>query len=247
MSWFVLFVAFMYAALGLCVIVHEFGHWCAFRLYGVHVTSVVIGVGPVLRRWSRDGTDIVIRWFPFSGCVEPMEDDSALGCMHLNLGQRLTCMGAGTFVNAVVGFALLAFAGWVRGDVDALTAFALAFGGWLFGPVLLLAMSLWMPAVVVAEMHEMLWRIGLFGGVEGWPLALGFVELLAVLSILQAGFNLMPRRESDGWAMLRQVAWLVGPRFAKVASAVGETFAAFVDMLFILRFCYLMAVYVLPR
>lgn len=57
--------------LGVLVFVHEFGHYLAARLVGVHVEVFSIGFGPAIASWTdRVGTVWKLAWLPFGGYVK---------------------------------------------------------------------------------------------------------------------------------------------------------------------------------
>lgn len=54
---------------GVLVAVHEFGHFIAAKLCGVQVNEFSIGMGPVLCKRVRKGTQYSIRALPVGGFV----------------------------------------------------------------------------------------------------------------------------------------------------------------------------------
>jgi regulator of sigma E protease len=57
--------------LGVLVFVHEFGHYLAARLVGVHVEAFSIGFGQALTSWTdRKGTVWKLAWIPLGGYVK---------------------------------------------------------------------------------------------------------------------------------------------------------------------------------
>src|SRR5579872_3835485 len=57
--------------LGVLVFVHEFGHYLAARLVGVHVEVFSIGFGPAIVTWrDRVGTVWKLAWLPLGGYVK---------------------------------------------------------------------------------------------------------------------------------------------------------------------------------
>ncbi len=55
--------------LGLCIFIHELGHFLAARRRGLKVERFSIGFGPPIFRWERNGVDYRISWIPFGGYV----------------------------------------------------------------------------------------------------------------------------------------------------------------------------------
>jgi regulator of sigma E protease len=72
--------------LGVVVTVHELGHFWAAKACGVRVLKFSIGFGNPIgfgrfrMRWTRNGTEYVLAWFPLGGFVkmlgEAMDDDA---------------------------------------------------------------------------------------------------------------------------------------------------------------------------
>ncbi|MFA6715830.1 MAG: site-2 protease family protein, partial [Victivallaceae bacterium] len=106
----VLFVIFF---LGLCVFVHELGHFLTAKLCGLHVNAFSLGFK---KAWGKtiNGVDYRIGWLPFGGYVDIPQIDST-EIPHAADGKelppakpihRLLSAFAGPFFNIVFGFAL---------------------------------------------------------------------------------------------------------------------------------------------
>src|SRR5712664_883331 len=68
--------------LGVMILVHEWGHFIAARIFGVRVDVFSIGFGPRLFGWKRGATDYRVSALPLGGYVrmagqDPSEIDSA--------------------------------------------------------------------------------------------------------------------------------------------------------------------------
>ena len=68
-------VAFV-IALGVLIVIHEFGHYLVARWCGVKVLRFSVGFGqPLLtRRWGRDQTEWVVAAFPLGGYVKMLDE-----------------------------------------------------------------------------------------------------------------------------------------------------------------------------
>jgi regulator of sigma E protease len=75
MSFVHTLVAFV-VALGILIIVHEYGHYLAARLCGIKVLRFSVGFGRPIARWqkSRDGTEWVVAAVPFGGYVKMLDE-----------------------------------------------------------------------------------------------------------------------------------------------------------------------------
>ena len=62
-------------AIGILVVVHEFGHYLAARLAGVKVLRFSVGFGKPLfsRRFGRDQTEWSLAALPFGGYVKMLD------------------------------------------------------------------------------------------------------------------------------------------------------------------------------
>ena len=69
-------VLWFLVAIGILVVVHEFGHYLAARLAGVKVLRFSVGFGkPLLsRRFGRDRTEWVLSALPFGGYVKMLDE-----------------------------------------------------------------------------------------------------------------------------------------------------------------------------
>jgi regulator of sigma E protease len=80
--------------LGVMILVHEWGHFIAARLFGVRVEVFSIGFGPRLFGWKRGATDYRISALPLGGYVrmagqDPTEIDSAdRDWVHMRSGEQ---------------------------------------------------------------------------------------------------------------------------------------------------------------
>src|SRR3981189_318217 len=68
--------------LGVMILVHEWGHFIAARIFGVRVDVFSIGFGPRLFGWKSGATDYRVSALPLGGYVrmagqDPSEIDSA--------------------------------------------------------------------------------------------------------------------------------------------------------------------------
>ena len=74
MTLIVTAVAFI-VALGVLIVVHEYGHYLAARLCGVKVLRFSVGFGRPLFTWrGRDDMEWVIAAVPFGGYVKMLDE-----------------------------------------------------------------------------------------------------------------------------------------------------------------------------
>src|SRR6202158_6554171 len=62
--------------LGVMILVHEWGHFIAARIFGVRVDVFSIGFGPRLFGWKRGATDYRVSALPLGGYVRMAGQDS---------------------------------------------------------------------------------------------------------------------------------------------------------------------------
>jgi regulator of sigma E protease len=111
-------VAFI-VALGVLIVVHEYGHYLAARLCNVKVLRFSVGFGRPLATWrsGRDRTEWVIAAVPFGGYVKMLDEREApVPAQELprafnrqGVGRRLLIVAAGPAFNFL--FAICVYAG----------------------------------------------------------------------------------------------------------------------------------------
>ncbi|MCL2070717.1 MAG: site-2 protease family protein [Oscillospiraceae bacterium] len=97
----------------LCVIilVHELGHFGAAKLFKMNVPQFNLGMGPLLLKKNYKGTQYGLRLFPIGGSVLLGEDDTEESddpndFRNKPVWQRIIVIGAGAFLNLVLGLIL---------------------------------------------------------------------------------------------------------------------------------------------
>ncbi len=103
------------AVLVILIIVHEFGHFAAARLQGIHVDRFSIGFGPVLLKYQGKETEYAVRAFPLGGYVGFPDDDpdSEISLDDPNLLRnrpvldRAIVISAGVIANLIFAYFLL--------------------------------------------------------------------------------------------------------------------------------------------
>src|ERR1700675_1116186 len=75
MNFAITIVAFI-VALGVLIVIHEYGHYLVARLCGVKVLRFSVGFGRPLALWKRgpDGTEWVIAAVPFGGYIKMLDE-----------------------------------------------------------------------------------------------------------------------------------------------------------------------------
>src|ERR1041384_5733277 len=118
MSVLIAIVAFI-VALGVLIVVHEYGHYLVARLCNVKVLRFSVGFGRPLALWRRgaDRTAWVIAAIPFGGYVKMLDErEGAVAPAELHrafnrqsVWRRLAIVVAGPMFN--LAFAVLVYAG----------------------------------------------------------------------------------------------------------------------------------------
>src|SRR5919205_2731227 len=111
-------VAFI-VALGVLIVVHEYGHYLAARLCGVKVLRFSVGFGRPLATWrlGADRTEWVLAAIPFGGYVKMLDErEGAVAPAELgrafnrqSVWKRFAIVVAGPVFNFI--FAVLVYAG----------------------------------------------------------------------------------------------------------------------------------------
>src|SRR5271168_1783433 len=114
MNSFLIAVASMAVVLGIMILVHEFGHYAAAKLFGVRVDVFSIGFGKRLVGFRRGETDYRISALPLGGYVKmagenPLESRSGAPDEFMShpRWQRFVIAFAGPAMNILLAIALL--------------------------------------------------------------------------------------------------------------------------------------------
>ncbi len=109
MNSLLLSLAAVAVVLGVVVLVHEWGHFVAAKIFGVGVVVFSLGYGTRLWGWKRNGTDYRISALPLGGYVRlagdnPVEDRTGAPDEFLSRPrwQRVLIYCAGPFMNFVL-------------------------------------------------------------------------------------------------------------------------------------------------
>lgn len=108
-------VAFV-VALGVLVVIHEFGHYLVARWCGVKVLRFSVGFGqPLLtRRWGADQTEWVVAAFPLGGYVKMLDEregevaaeDLSRAFNRQSIPRRFAIVSAGPIANFLLAIVL---------------------------------------------------------------------------------------------------------------------------------------------
>lgn len=111
-------VAAFLVALGILIVVHEYGHYLVARLCGVKVLRFSVGFGrPLLSRRGTDGTEWILAAVPFGGYVKMLDEregpvpaqDLARAFNRQSVWRRIAIVIAGPAFNFL--FAIAVYAG----------------------------------------------------------------------------------------------------------------------------------------
>src|SRR5471032_1909590 len=119
MNFLIEIVAFV-VAIGVLVVVHEFGHYSVARLCGVKVLRFSVGFGKPLATWvSKSGTEWTIAALPLGGYVKMLDEREAEAASpdadlpyafnRQSVFKRIAIVAAGPVFNFIL--AILLFAG----------------------------------------------------------------------------------------------------------------------------------------
>ena len=117
MSFLHTVVAFI-VALGVLIVVHEYGHYLAARLCNIKVLRFSVGFGKSIATWrrGRDGTEWTLAAVPFGGYVKMLDEregfvpaeDLPRAFNRQSVWKRFVVVGAGPVFNFI--FAVLVYA-----------------------------------------------------------------------------------------------------------------------------------------
>ena len=98
---------------GFLIFIHEFGHFITAKLSGVKVNEFAINMGPRLFGWKRGETQYSFRLIPIGGyCAMEGEDGDSPDPRSFTSAKwwkRLIILCAGSFMNLLTGFVVMAF------------------------------------------------------------------------------------------------------------------------------------------
>ena len=106
--WPILFAILFF---GIIIGLHEFGHFITAKIFGVTVNEFSIGMGPVLLKKNKNGTQYSWRLLPIGGFValegedEDSEDPHAFG--NQKAWKRFIVIAAGATINIILGLLLI--------------------------------------------------------------------------------------------------------------------------------------------
>ncbi len=108
-------IALAILALGVLIIVHEFGHYWFAKRGGMRVSRFSVGFGPVLLRKKTEETEFVISAVPLGGYVmvdglnpqDGTDPDDPDGYQRKPFHLKLAMVLGGPFANYVLGFLML--------------------------------------------------------------------------------------------------------------------------------------------
>lgn len=113
---FPLYLAAFAVALGVLIVVHEFGHYLVARWCGVKVLRFSVGFGKVLwlRRFGADGTEWALAAFPLGGFVRMLDEREAPVAAHelsrafnrQSVWRRFMIVAAGPLANLLLAIFL---------------------------------------------------------------------------------------------------------------------------------------------
>ncbi len=111
-----LYLAAFAVALGVLIVVHEFGHYAVACLCGVKVLRFSVGFGKVLlmRRFGADQTEWALAAFPLGGYVKMLDEregavephELARAFNRQTVGRRFLIVAAGPVANLLLAIAL---------------------------------------------------------------------------------------------------------------------------------------------
>ena len=108
----ILYILLAILMFGVLILVHEWGHFITAKKLGVQVNEFAIGMGPVLWKRQKGETQYSIRAFPVGGfCAMEGEDednDNPRGFHSVSWWRRVIILVAGSFMNFVAGFLMVA-------------------------------------------------------------------------------------------------------------------------------------------
>lgn len=229
-------VASFIVALGVLIVVHEYGHYLVARLCGVKVLRFSVGFGRALATWrkGRDQTEWVIAAIPFGGYVKMLDEREAPVAPHeaarafnrQSVFKRLLIVVAGPAFNFL--FAIAVYAGlYMVGLPEARPVLAeppaatLAHAAGVHGGDRVRAVD----GQAIATWQELRWRV-LQAALQREPLALEVINARDQISTLTLDLSSYPAAEVESDVLERIGLRLYRPSLAPVLGQVVAGSAA---------------------
>ena len=107
-TWISIIIALI--VLGIFVVLHELGHYCAGRLFGFGIVEFSVGMGPAIIKKEKNGILYALRAFPLGGMCRFYGEDEDTGdgkafSSH-KLWQRMIVIAAGPVMNILTAIIL---------------------------------------------------------------------------------------------------------------------------------------------
>lgn len=94
----------------LVILFHEYGHYKAAKSVGIYIEEFAIGMGPVIYKKEKNGTNFSVRIFPIGGYVKMEGEDEDINTStsfsSKTVKQRAKTIAAGPFMNFILAIAL---------------------------------------------------------------------------------------------------------------------------------------------
>lgn len=114
-------IAFAILFFGVIIALHEFGHFITAKIFKMTVEEFSIGMGPVLLKKKKNGTQYSLRLLPIGGFVSLVGEDEASEDPHAFGNQkawkRFIVLAAGATLNIVLGLVLIGIMLGISGSV----------------------------------------------------------------------------------------------------------------------------------
>lgn len=185
----------IFLMIGLLILVHEFGHFCAAKFTGIPIRQFSIGYGPKLWSFSYKGTEYRISAFPVGGYVMP-EVEELDDYFTFSFRKRLLFAFAGPLANVAFAWTGLLLINLVRHGFSWNAVFILPFTD-LYTMTSRFVQSI--PSLF-AEPKQLSGIVGLvaFGGKAVGLDLMKLLSLSVMLNINLAFLNLLPMLPLDG-------------------------------------------------
>jgi regulator of sigma E protease len=223
-------------ALGVLIVVHEYGHYLVARLCGVKVLRFSVGFGRTLLSWriGRDRTEWVIAAIPFGGYVKMLDEREApvpaaeigRAFNRQSVARRLVIVAAGPAFNFLFAIAVYA-ALYMAGMPEARPVLAepppatLARAAGVHAGDLVRAVD----GEAIATWQDFRWRV-LQGALQGERLAIEVINEHDKISGLTLDLSAFPAEEVESDVLARIGLSLFRPALAPVLGQIVAGSAA---------------------
>ncbi|MBN2038470.1 MAG: site-2 protease family protein [Spirochaetes bacterium] len=199
--------------IGFLIFFHELGHFIFAKIVGINIASFSIGYGPVLFRWKRKETEYRISLIPLGGYVMPeVKDEKEF--FNIPVYKRMIFSIGGPFANIFLPLIALAGLGIFNSGIS-FTSVLITPVVQVFSSMLVIINGLSRIFISPERLSGVIGIVAVGGKIVDSGI-LNAINLLIMLSLNLAVFNLFPIPALDGGKILLYILEKIHPKLKKI-------------------------------